>query len=264
MKPDRAFRGLLCGSSLLLGCISSWGASPARVEDACESQAVEAVWNLYAAKVDKALDDSKRGRDVDLVDLGRAIDRLSRLSELWPPEGPSYFGYQPSGALRETLRQWNQWYDRNKNCLRLSEERGLLERDKACDAGSKRHSASSSLQGSEKCDQSIVRAIWSLDTAIVRRAVDDWRAGRDRQGLDLRAWQPGDEVRPVDLEAALLSLARITGVEPSPPGHLGYEANEFLPETLRRYQNWFGKNSRCLRFNQEKGNLERKTDCSLK
>jgi hypothetical protein len=264
MKLERAFFGLLCASSLLLSCFSSRGALSAREEGVCESQIVEAVWNLYTARVSRALVDSKRSRSVDLVDLGRAIDRLSRVSEHWPPEGPSYFGYQPSESLRETLRQWNQWYGRNKSCLRFSEERGLLERDKACDAGSKRPSVSSVRQGNEKCDQSIVRAIWSLDAAIVGRAVEDWTAGRDRQEFDLKAWEPGDEVRPVDLEAALLSLARITGMDPSPPGHLGYEANELLPETLRKYQDWFDKNGMSLRFNEDKGKLERKSDSSLK
>lgn len=249
---------LLTTSLSLLGCRAT---IPLSGEVACESRVVAAIWEQSERRVALALINSKAGRKVELVELGRAVDRLSKLTDIEPGEGPSFSGYLPDENLAVTLEKWRRWYGINKDRLRFKDKEGLVVCRKDCTLGSPTVLLPAGRPRERVCEASIVRAFWSLDASLAERAIRNREEGRDVEKFDLQILRPADQVQSVDLEAALRRLGRITGVEVPSSFSRGKEGTKTLSALLERMQSWFARNEDCVRRDSQRIEIKRSPWC---
>lgn len=80
---------------------------------------VDVIWDSHRDTIVRTLDSGAEG---SLEDFNRAIEFFEVTTGI-PSNTGTYLGRLPNQSLRETLEQWQEWFDENEHALYWDEER---------------------------------------------------------------------------------------------------------------------------------------------
>ena len=127
MRPlePLAHLGLVVVAIFISGCSSVDPRPSVDLDPITEHRAIAAIWDMNAAVVLDAIDFQG---ELDQERFSASIEFFEALTGILSDTG-TYFGRMPTPGLKETVRDWNAWFEENKNHLVIEPSACLLTKD---------------------------------------------------------------------------------------------------------------------------------------